>query len=48
MHRVQARARFVTPSTIARTLFKFTCHFRLETLWAWLIRRPVSGVFPQN
>jgi hypothetical protein len=34
MHRVQARARRVTPSTTARTDFKFKCHFRLVTLWA--------------
>lgn len=48
MQRVQARTRWVTPPTTARTVFRFKCHFRLVTLWAWLMRRPVTGVFPQN
>jgi len=48
MQRVQARVRRVTPFTTARTVFRFRCHFRLETLWAWLMRRPVTGVFSQN
>src|SRR5713226_957732 len=48
MHRVQARTRRVTPPTTARTSFRFRCHLRLVTLCAWLILRPVMGVFPQN
>jgi len=48
MQRVQARVRRVTPSTTARTVFRFKCHFRLVTLCAWLMRRPVTGVFSQN
>ena len=48
MQRVQARTRRVTPSTTARTVVKFKCHLRFVTLWAWLILRPVMGVFPQK
>ena len=47
MQRVQAETRRGTPSTTVRTLFKFRCHLRLVTLWAWLTRCPVIGVFPQ-
>jgi len=48
MQRVQARTRRVVPPTAAETVFRFKCHFRLVTLCAWLTRRPVTGVFPQN
>jgi hypothetical protein len=48
MQRVQARTRRLTPPTTARTSFRFKCHFRFVTLWAWLIRWPVIGIFPQN
>ncbi len=48
MQRVQARDRRTVPSTTARTDFRFRCHFRLVTLFAWLMLRPVIGVFPQN
>lgn len=48
MHREQTRTRRVTPSTTALIGLKLMCHFRSVTLCAWLTRRPVIGVFPQN
>jgi hypothetical protein len=48
MQREQTRTRRVTPSTTALIGLRLMCHFRSVTLWAWLIRRPVIGVFPQN
>lgn len=47
-HREQALTLRVVPSTTARTDWRFRCHLRLETLWAWLTLRPVIGVFPQK
>lgn len=49
MQRVQARTRRLPPpGAAARTLFKFRCHLRFVTLFAWLTRWPDFGVFPQN
>ena len=48
MHRVQAEALRARPSTTAWTVLRFTCHLRFVTLWAWLTRWPLIGVFPQN
>jgi len=49
MQRVQARTRRLPPpGTAARTLFKFKCHLRFVTLFAWLTRWPNFGVFSQN
>jgi hypothetical protein len=45
---VQAETLRRTPPTVAWTLFKFTFHLRFVTLWAWLTRWPLIGVFPQN
>jgi len=48
MQRVHAETFRRTPPTTAWMLFRFTCHLRFVTLWAWLTRWPLIGVFPQN
>jgi hypothetical protein len=48
MQRVQAVTFFDAPPTTARTVFRFKFHLRFVTLWAWLTRWPLIGVFPQN
>ncbi len=48
MQREQARTRFVDFPTTARTDCRFRFHLRFVTLFAWLMLRPVIGVFPQK
>ena len=47
MHPVQTRRVLWTPFTSARTRRRFGFQRRLVTLWAWLIRLPKWGLFPQ-
>ena len=47
--REQALTRRVVPGAMtARTDWRFRCHLRLVTLWAWLTFFPVIGIFPQK
>src|SRR5690606_22636222 len=48
MHRVQTRSRRTPPLTIARTRWMFGSNRRGRTLWAWLTRRPTTGLLPQT
>src|SRR5205814_8309870 len=45
--RVHTRSRFGAPGATARTETRFGSHRRFVTLWAWLIRWPTAGRFPQ-
>jgi len=48
MHRVQTLIRRTVLPIFTRTRCRFGSHRRLLTLWAWLIRFPNTGVFPQT
>jgi hypothetical protein len=48
MQRVQTFIRLTAEPTITRTLCKFGIQRLLDTLWAWLIRFPKTGAFPQT
>src|ERR1700677_5154919 len=48
MQDVQTRIRRPAPLIKARTDCKFTFQRRFVTLWAWLIRLPNCGPFPQT
>src|SRR5690606_20151726 len=48
MQRVQTRSRRIPPLTIARTRWMFGSNRRGRTLWAWLTRRPTTGLLPQT
>lgn len=47
MHAVHTRRRFWTPFTLTWTLRRFRFQRREVTLWAWEMRLPVRGFFPQ-
>jgi hypothetical protein len=48
MQRVHTFIRRTTLPIRTRTLCRFGFQRRLETLWAWLIRFPKTGAFPQT
>jgi hypothetical protein len=48
MQRVQTFIRFTAEPIFTRIRCRFGIHRRLVTLWAWLIRLPKTGAFPQT
>jgi len=48
MQRVQTFIRFTAEPNFTRTLCRFGNQRLLVTLWAWLIRLPKTGAFPQT
>ena len=47
MQDTQTRILLPAPLTTARTRCKFGRQRRLDSLWAWLMRCPDMGFFPQ-